>query len=493
MSDEMIALGEKLGRRARATPDAPAVSCGELTRSWAAFDASTNRIARGLERLGVKLGDLVTIGLPNGVEFIEACWAVWKLGATPQPVSFRLPQAELQAIVDLADPPLVIALPGMETDRPRYAIEDILALGEGDAPIEPRIAPVLKAPTSGGSTGRPKLILSGSPGVTLAEPPDPGGWRFGRDETALIPAPLYHNGPFITALTAVTHDAHLVLMPRFDAEAVLAEIERRRATWIYLVPTMMSRIWRLPEETRARYDLSSLKTLWHLAAPCPAWLKEAFIDWLGPDVVMELYGGTEGQAATIISGGEWLAHRGSVGRPSMGEICAFDDEGRPLPAGEVGEIYMRQAKDAPPTYAYRGATARTLADGWESLGDIGWFDEDGYLYLADRRTDMILVGGSNVYPAEVEAAIDEHPLVQSSAVVGLPDEDLGSVIHAIVQPRPGLAADDLARHLAERLVTYKRPRSFEFVGEPLRDEAGKVRRTQLRDERIARLKASASA
>lgn len=493
MSEEMIPLGEKLARRARTAPDAPAVSCGETTRSWAEFDARTNRLARGLESLGVKLGDLVTIGLPNSVEFIEACWAAWKLGATPQPVSFRLPRAELQAIVDLADPPLVIALPGMETDRRRFTVEEVLALSDDASPLDPRIAPVLKAPTSGGSTGRPKLILSGAPGVTLADPPDPGGWRMGRNETAVIPAPLYHNGPFVTALTALTHDAHLVLMPRFDAEAALAEIERRRATWIYLVPTMMSRIWRLPEETRAKYDLSSLRTLWHLAAPCPAWLKEAFIDWLGADTIMELYAGTEAQAATIISGSEWLAHRGSVGRPASGEICAFDDQGRPLPPGEVGEIFMRPAVGARPTYAYRGATARTLGDGWESLGDVGWFDEDGYLYLADRRTDMILVGGSNVYPAEVEAAIDEHPLVQSSAVVGLPDDDLGAVIHAIVQRRPGLESEDLARHLAERLVTYKRPRSFEFVDEPLRDEAGKVRRTQLRDERIARMRAAAGA
>lgn len=489
MADEMISLGEKLSRRARAAPDAPAVSCGETTLTWSQFEARANRIAHALEGQGVKLGDLVTIGLPNGVDFIEACWGVWKLGATPQPVSFRLPAAELQAIVDLADPPVLIALPGMETDRRRFTVEDLLALSDDERPLEPRVAPVLKAPTSGGSTGRPKLILSGSPGLTLAEPADPGGWRFGLGETALIPAPLYHNGPFITALTAVTHDAHLVLMPRFDAEGVLAEIERRRVTWIYLVPTMMSRIWRLPEETRARYDLSSLRTLWHLAAPCPPWLKEAFIGWLGPEVIMELYGGTEGQSATTISGTEWLAHRGSVGRPMMGEMCAFDDEGRPLPAGEVGEIYMRRATDAPPTYSYRGATAKTLADGWESLGDIGWFDEEGYLYLADRRTDMILVGGSNVYPAEVEAAIEEHPLAMSSAVVGLPDEDLGSSIHAIVHAKPGLTAEALLAHLAERLVAYKRPRTIEFVDEPLRDEAGKVRRTQLRDARIALMKA----
>jgi bile acid-coenzyme A ligase len=285
--------------------------------------------------------------------------------------------------------------------------------------------------------------------------------------------------------------ARVIVMPKFDAEATLRDIARHRATWVYLVPTMMSRIWRLPENVRARYDVSSLRTVWHLAAPCPAWLKEEWIKWLGPDVVMELYGGTEGQARTIISGTEWLAHRGSVGKVYPGgEMKAVGPDGNDLPAGETGEIYMRRAPDVAPTYRYVGAEARTLPGGWESLGDIGWFDEDGYLYLADRRSDMILVGGANVYPAEIEAAIDEHPLVQSSCVIGLPDEDLGNRIHAIVQARSEVSADDLAAHLADRLVTYKRPRSFEFVNEPLRDDAGKVRRSALRAERIEKAKAA---
>jgi bile acid-coenzyme A ligase len=255
---------------------------------------------------------------------------------------------------------------------------------------------------------------------------------------------------------------------------------------MYLVPTMMSRIWRLAPEVRAQYDVTSLTTVWHLAAPCPPWLKEAWIEWLGPEVIMELYGGTEGQAVTFITGAEWLAHRGSVGKVGVGEMRAVDAEGRTLPPGEVGEIYMRRPADAPPTYRYLGATARALEDGWESLGDIGWFDEEGYLYLADRRTDMILVGGSNVYPAEIEAALDEHPLVQSSAVIGLPDEDLGSRVHAIVQPRDGLTEEALREHVRTRLVTYKQPRSYEFVDENIRDDAGKVRRTQMRDERARR-------
>ncbi|WP_051448306.1 AMP-binding protein [Bradyrhizobium sp. WSM1417] len=490
MPEDVIPLGERLFRCAQAVPDAPAVTCGETTLTYGQLEARTNRIARALERLGVKVGDLVTIGLPNGIGFIEACWGVWKLGATPQPVSFRLPKRELRDIVDLAASSVVIALPGMETGRRCVTVDDLLGLSDDARPVESRAAPVAYAVTSGGSTGRPKLVLSGSRGVTLAEPNTPTVWRLGSGDTALIPAPLYHAGPFCFAMEAMLCNTHLVLMPRFDAEGLLAEIQRHRATWVYLVPTMMSRIWRLSEKVRTGYDISSLKTLWHLAAPCPSWLKEAFIGWLGPEVIMEMYSGSENIASTMITGSEWIHRRGSVGRVKIGEMKVFNAEGNVLPPGEVGEIYMRRPNDAPPAYRYLGATARALPGGWESLGDIGYFDADGYLYLADRRTDMILVGGANVYPAEVEASIDEHPLVLSSAVVGLPHEGMGSSVHAIVQARPGLTQGMLLAHLAERLITYKHPRTIEFVDEPLRDDAGKVRRTQLRDDRIARMKSS---
>jgi bile acid-coenzyme A ligase len=280
--------------------------------------------------------------------------------------------------------------------------------------------------------------------------------------------------------------AHVVLTPRFDAEGTLAEIQARKVTWLYLVPTMMTRIWRLPEAVRAGCDISSVKVLWHMAAPCPAWLKEAFIHWIAPGAVMELYAGTEAQAVTFISGSEWLTHRGSVGRVGIGQMKVCGEDGAELPPGEIGEIYMRRPLGVPETYKYLGAQPKRLADGWESLGDLGSFDAEGYLYLADRRTDMILVGGSNVYPAEIEAALEEHPAVQSCAVIGLPDEDLGASIHAIIKAHSPVTVDELKSHLAERLVTYKRPRSFEFVDEPVRDDAGKVRRSALREARLAK-------
>jgi bile acid-coenzyme A ligase len=483
----MISLGAKLAQLAQTQGSKPAISCGAQTLTYAELHRRSNRLARGLAAKGVKYGDLVTIGLPNSVDFATAAYAVWKLGATPQPVSFRLPKAELAAIVELAKSPVVIADFDHVLDRPVLKVADVLALSADESDLPDVTAPILKAPTSGGSTGRPKLILAGSPAVAAKETPEVGGFRLRPVDTVLIPAPLYHNAPFGMLTSATSLGAHVVLTARFDPEQTLAEIQNRKATWVYLVPTMMNRIWHLPAEVRGRYDLSTVETLWHMAAPCPAWLKEAFIHWIAPGEVMELYAGTEAQAVTIITGTEWLTHRGSVGQVAIGEMKVFGEDGRELPAGEVGEIYMRRPPGAPATYTYVGATARTLADGWESLGDLGWFDAEGYLYLADRRTDMILVGGSNVYPAEIEAALEEHPAVQSCAVIGLPDDDLGAKIHAIVNAKGAVSEDDLRGHLKDRLVTYKQPRSYEFVDEPVRDDAGKVRRTALRDARIAAL------
>ena len=483
--DGMISFGAKLAQHARHQPDHPAVSMGAETINYAGLHRLSNRIARGLALRGVKAGDLVTVGLPNCIGFVAACYGIWKLGATPQPVSFRLPKGELQAIVDLARAPLVVGLFEQGVSQPVVTADQLAALSDDDSDLPDAVPAISKAPTSGGSTGRPKLILSGQPGLSPEETPEVSGFRLRPDDIALLPAPLYHNAPFGVMMNATQLGAHLVLTARFDPEGTLTEIAARKATWLYLVPTMMTRIWRLPEATRARYDVGTVLILWHMAAPCPAWLKEAFIHWFSGGEVMELYAGTEAQAVTIITGSEWLTHRGSVGQVSVGEMKVFGEDGRELPPGEVGEIFMRRAEGTPETYHYLGATPKVLAGGWESLGDLGRFDEAGYLYLADRHSDMILVGGSNVYPAEIEAALEEHESVQSCAVIGLPDEDLGNRIHAIVNVKGTVTSEQLAEHLKDRLVTYKRPRSFEFVDDPVRDDAGKVRRTALRDARIA--------
>jgi len=478
---EERSLGDIPDIHAAQRPGEVAIQDHERALTWAELAARSHRLAFALERRGVGLGDYVTIGLPNSVGFLEAALACWKVGAVPQPVSHRLPRGELEAVLDLVKPALVVARADLATDRPTATIDELLADETGDRRFESRIAPAWKAPTSGGSTGRPKLIVAGQPGTIAAAPVVI--WRNAPDDVALMPGPLYHNGPFVSSVGALAAGGRLVLMPRFDPLAVLQAVQAQQATWVYLVPTMMSRIWGLGEEVRAAHDLTSLRTVWHLAAPCPPWLKKAWIDWIGAEAIWELYAGTEAQAVTVINGAEWLEKPGSVGRVAVGEMQVLDETGTPQPPGTTGEIYMRRPADAPPSYRYVGAEARTVGD-WESLGDIGWIDEDGFVFLADRRTDMILVGGANVYPAEIEGALEEHAAVHSACVIGLPDDDLGNRVHAIIQADPGLDLAALEAHLAERLLPYKRPRSFEFADEPLRDDAGKVRRSQLRAERL---------
>ena len=475
----VISISQALAANAEADPDRPCVTCGDHVLTRREFDRRSNQLARAYADLGVEHGRYVTVALPNSVEFYLACAAVWKLGAIPQPVSYRLPDRERQAIVELADSALVVgAEPAAHPTRRTVPIGFTPLADTSDAPLPDAISPSWKAPTSGGSTGRPKLIVSGDPGTVLTEMPSLGQRR---DGVVCIPGPLYHNAPFSFGAQAIFHGNHVVLLEHFDAEATLAAIETYGVDWILMVPTMMSRISRLPDDVRHRYDLSTLQVLWHMAAPCPAWLKEEWCHWLGGEKIFELYAGTEAQAVTVIRGDEWLAHRGSVGRCIGGEMRVFDpDTLEELPPGTEGEIFMRNTKT---TYQYLGAEARRTPDGWESLGDMGWIDAEGYVYLTDRRKDMILSGGANIYPAEVENALSEHPSVVSSAVIGIPDEDLGNRLHAVVQVSTDVSDDDMRTFLADRLVRYKIPRTFEFTREPVRDDAGKVRRSALRDER----------
>ncbi|HEY3841654.1 MAG TPA: AMP-binding protein [Acidimicrobiales bacterium] len=480
----IVSFSRRLADMAAADPSRTAVTCGKHSVTRAELEVAADALARQLLDDGVGVGDMVTIALPNSVDWIVAVVASWKIGAIPQPVSSRLPARELSAIIELADPPVVL---GVDTEafrericRPAGYVAP--AVNPNSEPLPDVISPAWKAPTSGGSTGRPKLIVTGQPGsiddetlpLLLIQP----------NGCMMMPGPLYHNGPIVWACTALLAGNHVVLLPRFDAEATLAGIEEHQADIAYLVPTMMKRIWRLPLDVRERYDLSSLRLIWHLAEPCPPWLKEAWIEWLGPQRIMELYAGTEAQTATVITGAEWLEHRGSVGRPLSGSVSITDEKGNEVSAGVEGEVWLKSGLDSP-TYRYIGAEARIREGGWESLGDNGWLDEDGFLYLGDRTTDMILTGGSNVYPAEVEAAIAEHPAVRSCAVIGLPDDDLGNIVHAIIEAdRDQLQVDELLTFLGERLVRYKVPRTVEIVDAPLRDDAGKVRRSTLRTERL---------
>lgn len=504
----VVSYPRRLADLAAADPDRPAVTCGATSISRRGLVDRAERLARRLRRDGVGYGDFVTIAVPNSTDWFVATAAVWMLGATPQPVSARLPGPELEALVELADPPVVLGVaPDAFVGRIGIPVADFPTAddpsgqsgpsdpsdpsgpsdpsaddGDDRAPLPDLVSPAWKAPTSGGSTGRPKLIVSGDP-ASLDDEATPT-LLVQRDGVMIMPGPLYHNGPIIWSCQALLQGNHVVVLPRFDAEATLAAIAEHHGDVIYLVPTMMKRIWRLPIEVRESYDVSSLRVVWHLAEPCPPWLKDAWIDWLGPERIIELYGGTEAQTATIITGRDWLEHRGSVGRPAEGTVKICDPDGTEVPAGTEGEVWMRSATGKV-TYRYVGAEARTLEGGWESLGDHGWLDADGYLYLGDRTTDMILTGGSNVYPAEIEGVILEHPGVRSCAVIGLPDDDLGNRVHALVEPEvDGLDVSELLAFVAERLVRYKVPRTVELVDEPLRDDAGKVRRGALRAARL---------
>jgi len=485
-------IGAALSRLAAEDPDRPAVTCDGRTLTRGQLEAVTNRLARAYAELGVAQGDYVTIALPNSIEWVQAVVATWKLGAVPQPLSARLPDAEYADLLDLrprallvgrADPRgVVTSVPGDFSPRADLS----------DAALPEAVSPTLKSMASGGSTGRPKLIEAG------------GDSRFQGDlvaaimgnlptDTQLVSVPLSHNTGFTSATMALATGQHLVLMPRFDPESFLRLITEHRVNYLATVPTIMQRLLPVYRAEPDSFNLSSVRRWWHLAAPCPPTVKEAWIEILGPEVVWELYGGTELQALTFISGTEWLTHRGSVGRVVSGEMKVLDDDGADCPPGVVGEIYMRPRPGSQPTYRYIGSTAKTR-DGWDSLGDLGWFDGDGYLYLADRRVDMFTVGGRNVYPAEIENALSEHPAVLSCLVVGVPHTDLGQVPHALVHAsRDGAALDQagVAAFVAQRLADYKVPRSVEFVDTPLRDDAGKARRTAVRDAVIARRQAQA--
>jgi bile acid-coenzyme A ligase len=485
MTTDDASFGEVLGALAAADPEAAAITGGDVTVSRGEFHRSTNQLARAYQQLGVRPGSFVTIGLPNGIDFLESAFAVWKLGAIPQPVSHRLPPKELAAIVELIQPALVVGFGDDAGDGIAHVPPGFRPDAElPDDDLAPAVAPYWKAPTSGGSTGRPKVIVAVQPATYGSISGFAPVFGLSADGVTLTTGPLSHNGPFMSTVVSVLIGAHVVVMPRFDAATALELIEKHRVTWMYAVPTMMLRIWRLGEAERERHDLTSLQRVLHLAAPCPEWLKRAWIDWLGAEKIHELYAGTEAQAITIISGDEWLAHPGSVGRPVIGEIRVLDGNGNEVPPGTVGTLWMRRGEGEASPYKYLGAEPRAIDGGWECLGDIGRVDAEGYVYLTDREMDMILVGGANVYPAEIEAALEEHPAIRTSCVVGLPDEDMGQAVHAVVEAVEEVSDDALRSFLAERLAPYKLPRAIHHSTEPLRDEAGKVRRSAIRDSLV---------
>jgi len=479
----LMAMGHVLNVHAERDPDRPALTFEGVTLTRRELAGRVNRRARALARAGVTAGDFVAIALPNSAAFLELAFAIWALGATPAPLSHKLPQAELDGILELMSPRLLIIDDGARTGGRAWLTAAATLDGDLDPGPLPEIpARHLKAMASGGSTGRPKVIVDMAPGMIDPDVPLLGMLA---DDTLLNPGPLYHAAPFGMTTFAMAWGLHVVLMPRFDAEEVLRLVEQYRVNWLFQVPTMMHRIWALPDTVKARYDLSSVDMVLHIAAVCPPWLKQAWIDWLGAEVIWEIYTGTEALGGTGINGRDWLAQPGSVGRVLPGfEIQVLDEAGQPCPPGEVGEIFFRPLRGRGTTYRYVGAEAKAAGE-FETLGDMGHLDADGWLYLADRRVDLIISGGANIYPAEVEAAIDAFPGVQCSVVIGLPDADLGQRAHALVETVEGTLDETALREfLRARLAPFKQPRSFEVTRERLRDDAGKVRRSALRAARL---------
>lgn len=488
-----ISIGRRITMLAETTPERPAIIFaprqGEDRRiTLRELDQMSNRAARLLASRGADERSTVVIGLANSPEHYFAAFGAWKLGACVLPLSPALPAWERDQLLAAARPAVIVTdWPDVRGTivRPHELVESAKLNRE---PLPDRIPHPGKAIASGGSTGHPKIIVdprpwAWEPGSFVGAFGGRVGMRVG--QVQLIAGPLYHNSPFSWGPLGLFEEHTLVVMERFDAARAVDLIERYRINFGFLVPTMMKRIVDLPGITRR--DFSSVHAFFHTAAPCPPWLKRIWIDLIGGERLYEAYGATEAVGSTIIRGDEWLRRPGSVGRPQDCDLRILDAEGRDMAPGQVGEIFMRPHAQGP-TYRYLGSPpAKATSDGFVTVGDLGWVDDEGYLHLADRRVDLIISGGANIYPAEVEAALMQHPMVADVAVIGLPDEDIGKRVHAIIQPSDPHhppASEILHEHCRARLSPYKVPASYELVAILPRDDSGKIRRSALVNERV---------
>jgi bile acid-coenzyme A ligase len=489
-----ISFGRRMSQLAAEHPEKVAITFipeegGERPITWRELDGTATRIAHLLEERGVGEESIVVIGLKNCPEHYFAAHAAWKLGSLVLPVSHRAPENERNAILGVANPTLVIADWGKAL-FPTLSADDLKTANScPETPLPDHVPDPGKAMGSGGSTGRSKIIVNPgrfawTPGALEAKLGPITGFRAGQRQ--LIAGPMYHNSPFIWGHFGLFEDQTLVVFERFDAAKVVDAIERYRINFGFFSPTMMQRIARLPNILER--DLSSIESIFHSAAPCPEWVKRMWIDLIGPEKVWEGFGSTEDAGTVWIRGDEWLKHPNAVGKPEICDLKILDSHGKELLPGEIGEIFARPNYTSEPTYYYIGSPpATTTADGFVSVGDMGWVDDEGYLHIADRRVDLIISGGANVFPAEVEGALSSHPEVVDAVVIGLPDAEWGKRVHAIVQPRDPSrppAIEDLGRHVRVHLMPYKVPKTYEFVEDFPRDPSGKVRRTKLVADRM---------
>ena len=491
-------------------PNRPAIvmGSGDVT-TYAQLDERSRRFAGALRSRGLEVGDHLAILMGNNQTFLEVAWAAQRAGLYYTPINSHLRPGEIQYVLDdcrasalvtsqaLADVvvrldtsriPVRISADGNLAGFEHY--DDILAAappGSLDDECEGR-----EMLYSSGTTGRPKGVRKPLPGTSFGDPSsvladiargltagDGGG-----EEVYLCPAPLYHSAPLVGSMSWHRVGGTVVLMEKFDARECLWLIERHRVTDAQFVPTMFVRLLRLPRAERERYDLSSLRTVLHTAAPCPVAVKRQMLEWWGP-VIHEYYSGTEDLGATYISAQEWLAHPGSVGRP-IDECHIVGPNGEELSTGQVGVVYFAGGR----RFEYHGDPAKTASvthdKGWRTLGDMGYLDMDGYLYLTDRAAHMIISGGVNIYPQEIENVLISHPMVADVAVIGVPDDEMGEAVKAVVQladcadPDAELAAD-LIGYCRKELATYKCPRTVDFVDELPRDPNGKLYKRLLRE------------
>jgi bile acid-coenzyme A ligase len=448
--------------------------------TWGHLDRRSNQLGRAMAARGVGLGDRVGLELPNSVEMVEATLAAWKVGASPVPVRWDLPDWERQRVADVLDAALMIGA----ASSPLFAEADSLS---GD-PLPLVVSPNVSGICSSGSTGTPKIIMDHTPAVLLAVNAQPFPMAWGVDvgpQRILVPTALYHTNGF-AQFTYLLVGETLTLMAKFDAAQAVDLIEEERITAFTATPTMLARMARLPGIERR--DLSSLAWVQQGAATIPATLVRTWIGLIGGERLYMCYGMTERLGLTAIRGDEWLEHPGSIGRGFRGtELRILDEQQHEVPAGQVGEIYLRSLTTG--KYGYLGSSQALpmTPDGFATAGDLGWLDAEGYLYIADRRVDMIVSGGANVFPAEVEAALAEHPDIADVVVVGLPDSEWGHRVHAIVEQTGdgSLTEEDVRIFAKERLAAYKVPKSVEFVETIPRSAATKVNRANLVAERAA--------
>lgn len=490
----------------QANADKPAVVIAETgeTLTHAKLHDRAGRLAGFLSQRLAE-GEVIAILLGNRLEYFEACFGARRAGLYYVPVSTHLTSGELAYILEDSGAKLLITedrfsamLASLDATR-RYALETLLVdsrdyeslVGPGATPDLPKRALGLDFTYSSGTTGRPKGIrhaMSGDRELALAV--QTAGWTsfFTLDGNSvyLSPAPLYHAAPLRFSIRCVANGGTVVAMLKFDAEGALAAMEAHRVTHSQWVPTMFLRLLSLPEATRRRYDLSSHQQALHAAAPCPAEIKRQMLDWWGPKI-WEYYTGSERAGATVISAPEWLRHPGSVGQSVQGKLHVVDDEWRECPAGVDGLVCF----EGGPRFQYHNDAAKTreahTPQGWATFGDIGHVDEEGYLYLTDRRANMIISGGVNIYPQEAENLLLEHPLVHDVAVIGVPNAEFGEEVKAVVELRDSAHANSemaaqLIAHCRERLSHVKCPRSVEFATNLPRSETGKLLKRLIRDQ-----------